>query len=54
MPNLSAELITELADLSDENKLMVRDPKIFPGQIDANDEAAPRVREIVTQYSSEN
>ena len=53
MPNLSDELVSEIADLSDNNKLIVRDPSLWPeGRIDANDEAAPRIREIVRDYQT--
>ena len=51
MPGLPKAVITEIADLSDQNKLMVRDPKLFK-RIDANDETAPRIRSIVEQYNS--
>ena len=52
MPDLPEALVAELADLSDKNQLMVRDPKMWDGRIDANDDTAPRVREIVSQYNS--
>jgi hypothetical protein len=52
MPNLPDAIVTEIADLSDDNKLMVRDPRLFK-RIDANDEAAPRIRSIVAQYNAD-
>ena len=52
MPNLPDAIVTEIADLSDANHVMVRDPQLFK-RIDANDEAAPRIRSIVSQYNAD-
>ena len=52
MPALPTPIVTEIADLSDANQLMVRDPKLFK-RIDANDAAAPRIRSIVEQYNAD-
>tara|TARA_R110000744_G_scaffold17882_5_gene48219 strand:+ start:432 stop:671 length:240 start_codon:yes stop_codon:yes gene_type:complete len=52
MPNLPDAIVTEIADLSDASKIMVRDPRLLK-RIDANDEAAPRIRSIVEQYNTD-